>query len=138
MVAVRTLTVRDSLKSIHTVTEENGLETRNQAKVHEPGQTPTQQENQIFAQLVSDDYLWVLLACCLHCSKKRLNKYIFFRPCLCVLPSCCLHCSKTSNTFFQAFATCLFNFGFGLGLGNIFFVLVGEVHREYFQSSKTM
>ena len=64
MVAVRTLTVRDSLKSIHdTVTEENGLETRNQAKVHESGYTPIQQENQIFAQLVSDDYLYVLLAC---------------------------------------------------------------------------
>ena len=43
--------------------EENGLETRNQAKVHESGYTPTQQENQIFAQLVSDDYLYVLLAC---------------------------------------------------------------------------
>ena len=37
---------------------------------------------------------------------------------------------------FQAFATCLFNFGFGLGLGNIFFVLVGEVNHEYFQSLK--
>ena len=37
---------------------------------------------------------------------------------------------------FQAFATCLFNFGFGLGLGNIFFVLVGEVNHEYFQSSR--
>ena len=24
-----------------------------------------------------DAYLWVLLACCLHCSKKRLNNYIF-------------------------------------------------------------
>ena len=33
---------------------------------------------------------------------------------------------KTSSA--QAFATCLFFFGFGCGLGNIFFVLVGEVN----------
>ena len=78
MVAVRSLTVRDSLKSIHdTVMDENDLETRNQAKVHESGYTPTQQENQIFAQLVLDAYLCVRLVSCLHCSKTSTT---FFRP----------------------------------------------------------
>ena len=77
--------------------------------------TPPQQENQIFAQLVRDAYLCALLAYGLQFALQQNLKYIF-----------------------QAFATCLFNFGFGLGLGNIFFVLVGEVNHEYFHNLKAM
>ena len=72
--------------------------------------TPPQQENQIFAQLVR----------CLFVGS----------------PGILLALQQDLNYIFQAFATCLFNFGFGLGLGNIFFVLVGEVHRENPQNSR--
>ena len=48
----------------------------------------------------------------------------------------CIAAKQDLKYIFQAFATCLFNFGFGLGLGNIFFVLVGEVNQEYFPNSR--
>ena len=66
----------------------------------------------------------------------------------CGLPTCCFNvcvfchhavciaAKQDLKYIFQAFATCLFNFGFGLGLGNIFFVLVGEVNQEYFPNSR--
>ena len=67
--------------------------------------------------------------------QKRLNNYIFWG--LFVCSAIMLFALQQDLKYiFQAFATCLFNFGFGLGLGNIFFVLVGEVHRENPQNSR--